>query len=162
MNAEDFIEEVDEEMPLELMEHVRAAKLETLPVKSRDKYNRVYDRFKSWQMSYGVQNVSSDLMLAYFGILDEKKYKPNSLWAFHSMLKSTLKAHENIDIGKFKQVTSFLRTKSSGYRPVKAKVFQEEHIQKFIDDADTSAWLDVKVSRIDSSFMKNFQSINVR
>lgn len=59
MDAQKFIEEFDEEMPLELMEHVKAAKLETLPVKSREKYNRVYEKFKTWQTNYGVETVSS-------------------------------------------------------------------------------------------------------
>ncbi|XP_037048476.1 uncharacterized protein LOC119082925 [Bradysia coprophila] len=78
-------------------------------------------------------------------MLDEKKYKPTSLWAFHSMLKSTLRAYDNVDIGKFCQVTAFLKTKSSGYKVVKAKVFAESYILKFIDEAEDLTWLDVKV-----------------
>ncbi|KAJ6643011.1 hypothetical protein Bhyg_07967 [Pseudolycoriella hygida] len=42
MDAKNLIEDVDDDMPLELMEHARTAKLETLPVKSREKYIRVY------------------------------------------------------------------------------------------------------------------------
>lgn len=90
MNVSDMVEDVDEDMPLELMEHAKAAKLETMPVKSREKYNRLYKNFKDWQASYGVVTISSDLIMAYFHMLDEKKYKPTSLWAFHSMLKCTL------------------------------------------------------------------------
>lgn len=147
MDASDIILDIDEELPLELMEHASAAKLETLPVKSREQYNRVYDIFKCWRNSYGVNTITCDLMLAYFKILSEK-YKPTSVWAFHSMLKSTIRANENIDIGPFFQVTAFLKTKSSGYKCVKAMVFEEGHIRKFINEADDLTWLDVKVSTI--------------
>ncbi|KAG4076779.1 hypothetical protein HA402_009125 [Bradysia odoriphaga] len=145
IDAKDLIEDVDENMPLELMEHAKAAKMETLPIKSKEKYNRVYQNFKEWTKSYGVTAITSDLIIAYFHMLDEKKYKPTSLWAFHSMLKSTLRAYDNVDIGKFCQVAAFLKTKSSGHKVVKAKVFAESDILKFIDETDDLAWLDVKV-----------------
>lgn len=150
MNASDIsdiVEDIDEEMPLELLEHANAALMETLPAKSKEKYKRVYKIFKEWQASYGVGKITSELIMAYFHVLeDTKKYKPTSLWAFHSMLKCTLRAYENVDIGNFHQVTSYLKTKSSGYKCVKAKVFKEAEIQKFIEEADDLAWLDVKVS----------------
>ncbi len=50
--ADNIIEDIDDEMPLELMEHAEAALLETLPVKSKEKYNRVYKNFKDWQGSF--------------------------------------------------------------------------------------------------------------
>lgn len=105
-----------------------------------------YTIFKNWQKGYGVNNITCDLMLAYLNVLHQKNYKPTSLWAFHSMLKSTLRGNENVDIASFLGVTSFLKTISSGYKCVKAKVFEEEQIRKFIDKADDSIWLDVKVS----------------
>lgn len=39
-------------------------KLELLPIKSREKYNRQYRNFKDWQMSYGVATISEKLILA--------------------------------------------------------------------------------------------------
>ncbi len=147
MDASDEILDIDEELPLELMERAKAAKFETLPVKSREQYKRVYDIFKSWQNSFGVTTITCDLMLVYFNGLSEK-YKPTSMWAFHYMLKSTIRANENIDIGPFHQVTAFLKTKSAGYKCVKAMVFEKEHIRKFINEADDLSWLDVKVGTI--------------
>ena len=45
-NANQFdFNEIDEDMPLELMELAQVAKLETMPAKSKEKYNRVYQNF---------------------------------------------------------------------------------------------------------------------
>lgn len=106
----------------------------------------VYNKFKNWQSGYGVVVISSNLIMAYFHTLDEKKYKPTSLWAYHSMLKATLRVNDDVDIGTFHQVTAFLKGKSAGYKSVKAKVFDEHGIKNFIDRAEDLAWLDVKVS----------------
>lgn len=76
--------------------------MDVLPQLSREKYNRVYKNFKAWQDTY--KKISVDLILTYFHVLVEKKYKPSSLWSFHSMLKATLRANENTDIGTFSQV----------------------------------------------------------
>lgn len=155
-------EDIDEDMPFELIQHARAASLDVLPQLSRDKYNRVYRNFKAWQDSYKVKKISADLILAYFHVLVEKNYKPSSLWAYHSMLKATLRAHENTDIGTFSCVSAFLKTKSDGYKPVKAEVFNEEGVKKFIDEAEDIAWLDVKVSYIcshSSTFFNLLRSI---
>lgn len=147
MNASDYIDiDVDEEMPFELIEHAKAAVMESLPLKSKDKYNRVYKNFKAWQLGYGVNTVSATVMMAYFHMLDTKKHKPTSLWAFHSMLKATLRAFDDIDIGTYAQVSAFLKVKSSGYKSIKAQVFTENNIKRFIDEADDLPWLDVKVS----------------
>lgn len=140
------IDDIDDDMPFELMEHAKAAALEILPEKSRVKYNRVYQNFKDWQSSYGVRKISPDLIAAYFHVLNEKKYKPTTLWALHSMLKATLRAHEDVEIGGYKQVTSFLKAKSSGFNSIKAEVFHGYEIRKFLEEAEDYTWLDVKVS----------------
>lgn len=38
MNAND-IDDIDEDMPFELIEHAKAAVVETLPIKSKEKYD---------------------------------------------------------------------------------------------------------------------------
>lgn len=106
----------------------------------------VYNKFKKWQSGYCVAIISSNLIMTYFHTLEGNKYKPTSLWAFHSMLKATLRVNDNVDISAFHQVTAFLKGKSAGYKCVMAKVFNEEEIKHFIDHAEDLAWLDVKVS----------------
>lgn len=41
-------EDIDEDMPFELIQHARAASMDVLPQLSREKYNRVYKNFKAW------------------------------------------------------------------------------------------------------------------
>ncbi|KAJ6639008.1 hypothetical protein Bhyg_11747, partial [Pseudolycoriella hygida] len=102
-----------------------------------------------WQDGRGVQKITPNVVLAYFQELDAKKnYKPTSLWAFYSMLKSTLRTFEDLDIGQYFQVKAFLKQKSSGFKSVRANVFTEEEIRKFVMEADDRQWLDVKVSCI--------------
>lgn len=78
------LDDIDEELPFELMEHAKAAVLDLLPIKSHEKYKRAYENFKDWQAGYVVGTILSDLLLAYFHVLDEKKYKSTSLWVVHS------------------------------------------------------------------------------
>lgn len=51
------------------------------------------------------------------------------------MLKSTLNLKEKIYIGKYLEVSSFLKQKSKGYTAKKSKVFSPEEIQKFMTTA---------------------------
>lgn len=74
----DEFNDIDNELPFELMEHVTAAVLELLPAKSRENYINVYKKFKDWQSGYGVNTISSNLILAYFHV-------------------ATLRSFENID-----------------------------------------------------------------
>lgn len=147
--GEKDVHDIDEQMPFELLEHARAAVLETLPDISREKYMLTYKNFKDWQSKHGMPNVCNDLILAYFHMMAKKKYKPTSLWAYHSMLKATIRTFEDVDIGRFKQVSAFLKSRSKGYKSVKARVFTEDQIKNFIDNADNLSWLDVKVKTVE-------------
>lgn len=115
MSAED-VDDIDEELPFELMEHAKAAVMDLLPQKSLAKYNRAYDNFKRWQNGYGVTKISSKLILAYFHMLNAKKYKPTTLWAVYSMLKATLRSIEDIHIGNYPQVSAFLKKKIARFQ----------------------------------------------
>lgn len=122
----DLVEEMDldEEIPFEVIQNAQLAALELLPVKSREKYYRVYRIFKNWQMQRGVKIVTSEIMMSYFYEMD-KKNKPTTLWAYYSMLKATIRNNENIDIGKYGDVVAFLRSKAAGFKSVKAEASTE-------------------------------------
>lgn len=83
--------------------------------------------------------------MGYFQQLSEK-YKPSSLWAYYSMLKGTMKETFNIDIGRYHQLSGFLKQKAKGYKPVQSKTFSEAESARFFNEAPDSDWLDVKVS----------------
>lgn len=153
-------DDFDDDIPFELLQNAQQAQMELLPIKSRERYNRVYKVFKDWQKEHGVKIVSSAVILSYFYELDQKKYQPTSLWAFYSMLKATIRANEDIDLGKYPNVTAFLKSKSDGFTSKKAHVFTEENVKKFFDDAADLHWLDVKVNEIIILF-SNFTQKNI-
>ncbi len=64
---------------------------------------------------------------------------------YYSMLKTTLRINDNLDISKFTTLLAFLKKKNAGFKPLKTTLFTEEQIEKFINDAPDDRWLDVKV-----------------
>lgn len=112
-----------------------------LPALSMAKYNRVYEDFMKFK---GSAPVSEKVLLRYFNDRSEKS-KPTSMWAYYSMLNSTLKSKDNINISTWTKLTDYLKKNSAGYKPVKAAVFTEEQIKKFLVDAPDEHWLDIKV-----------------
>ena len=82
--------------------------------------------------------------MAYFGGL-AKRYKSSSLWTQYLMLKSTLNINNNVDISKYSKLWAFLKRKSEGYIPKKAKTFTPEEINKFIKESTDGIYLATKV-----------------
>lgn len=62
------------------------------------------------------------------------------------MLKATLKAKENIDIGKYGALIPYLKKINVGYRGKKSKVLTREEIKTFLKEAEDAEYLFVKVS----------------
>lgn len=133
-----------DELSVELVAAANSVKEQLLPATSKERYSKTYDVFKQWKQSKNVKRTSETVLEAYFHKLAENK-RPTSLWAYHSMLKATIKVKENVDISAYHQLNAFLKRQIKGYVPVKAKVFTEAEIQRFIFQTDDSAWLDVKV-----------------
>ena len=61
------------------------------------------------------------------------------------MLKATIIAKEDIDIGKYQKLRAFLKRKSDGYQAKKSKVLSEEQIQQFMKEAPDEIYLLTKV-----------------
>ncbi|KAJ6646735.1 hypothetical protein Bhyg_01949 [Pseudolycoriella hygida] len=115
-----------------------------LPPMSKIKYTKIYNDFQMWFKKLGKPPITETVVLRYFSELAEKS-KPSTLWTYYSMLKATLKLNDKVDIGAFYGLLRFLKTKSSGYEPVKAKMFTEEEIKRFITEVPDDKWLDLKV-----------------
>ena len=81
-------------------------------------------------------------------LLNEKKSKvaPNTLWGISSMLKSTLLAYHNVNLGEYTSLTSFLKQNAVGYKPKKAKIFLKEDMDKFLLTAPDDSFLMKKVT----------------
>lgn len=114
-----------------------------LHLKSKENYEAAYQNFKTWREKQ-LFITDESCLLAYFESLSEK-YKPTTLWAQYSMLKSTISINEKIDIGSFKEVTPLLKLKSQGFQSKRSNPFKPNEIQEFIARAPDEIYLATKV-----------------
>ncbi len=121
-----------------------SVKSNVLPPMTQLKYNQSYQQFQKWNKSNGWSPISEDVLMKYFADLAVKS-KPSTLFANYSMLKTTFRVNDDIDIGKFSKLLEYLKEKNHGYKPVRSKAFTEDEIEKFVNDAPDDRWLDVKV-----------------
>lgn len=84
-----------------------------LPTISKERYNGVYVTFTNWRKSKNAKVLTENVLLAYFSELSEK-CKPPTLWSIYSLLKSTVKNNDNIDIAKYLKLSAFLKRMSDG------------------------------------------------
>lgn len=129
--------------PMELIEAAAADNL--LPSKSKTRYQQTYNNFLQWKEMKGATSSSERVLMAYFEEM-AGKCLPTTLWARYSMLKSTMKINERVDISTYPQLVPMLKNKSKGHVTKQAKSFTEIEVQTFIDNAPDVAWLDVKVT----------------
>lgn len=133
--------------PEELIKAAAAANENLLPSKSKVRYQKVYDEYKAWKEKKFASSNSERVVTAFFSEMIQRK-KPSSLWAQYSMLKSTLKIYDRVDIEKYATLTAMLKQNSHGYEPKQAKTFTDSEAQQFLDNAPDDMWLDVKVTSL--------------
>ncbi|KAJ8914029.1 hypothetical protein NQ315_012053 [Exocentrus adspersus] len=109
-----------------------------LPKKSRKIYEAQYDTFVKWCCQRKLENVNEDVLLK------SKTLSSSTLWAHYSMLKTMLNVKRNIDVSKFYKLSAFLKRKSEGYKPKKAKVLTLDQIDKFLLEAPDKDFLMIK------------------
>jgi len=98
-----------------------------------------------WCNEKNATSVSERTVLAYFLELS-KKSKPSTLWAYYSMLRTTIKINGgSVDIGTYPKLMAYLKRISVGYQPKKARVFTEDELKTFLSSAPDCEWLAVKV-----------------
>ena len=132
--------------PPEIRESANIARGAVVPKKSKDRYVQAYNAFVEWQVANNVKNLFSEsVLLAYFQE-QSKKYCPSTLWSMYSMLRSIIHLRHKVNIKNYAQLLSFLSNSSKGYKPVKAKIFTDDEIARFLDKATPdSEWLLHKV-----------------
>lgn len=137
-------ESESEIVPNEISEAAKTATNELLPLKSRDRYELVYDLFQKWRNDKNVHTINEEVILAY--LMEKSKIlRPSSLWSNYSMLKSTISIKNNIDISRYPKVIAFLKRKSVGYKPKKSRVLNKDQIDKFLSEAEDNIYLMKKV-----------------
>ncbi|KAG4076030.1 hypothetical protein HA402_014029 [Bradysia odoriphaga] len=140
-------DDIEHEIPPELMEEYHRAMDQIVPTKSGNRYLQAYDVFRKWQEVHRTNSFDEKILLAYFGSA-AKKYKPPTLWSMYSMLKKTLLCKHNVDLVKHCRLRAFLKMRSDGYQPKKANVFETEHLRKFFLEAPNDVYLQKKIVRL--------------
>ncbi|CAH1110052.1 unnamed protein product [Psylliodes chrysocephalus] len=131
----------------EFSEIANTASLNLLPTKSRKQYEITYNRFREWCFDKKVVNFTENVRLAYF-YKRLHDIKPSSLWSEYSIMKACLSSKDNINIKNYKTLMAFIKQNSVGFRAKKSKVFNREHIYKFLKEAPDSQYLMKKVAAI--------------
>lgn len=131
--------------PPEIQNTAKSVIRNLLPIKSRNKYKKVYENFKTWQINKKTNSFSESVMLTYFDELS-KKYKSSTLWGIYSMLKATLNTEHNINIKNYTKLLTLLKRLSEGFQSKKSKVLTAENVESFLRDAPDEVFLATKVS----------------
>lgn len=134
-----------ENTPPNILKSAQQATENLLPEKSAHIYEQKYNTFMEWCMKNKVTKYSENVILAYFSE-ELKSCKPSTLWSIYSMLKSTLKYKNNIDISAFHKLIAFIKQKNKGYKAKKSNIFEKEHFINFLLNAPDSQFLMIKVS----------------
>ncbi|XP_063920331.1 uncharacterized protein LOC135135240 [Zophobas morio] len=141
-------EEAGNHISPEIAAAASAAVEELFLIKSKGRYEIVYKQFQSWCQKKNVKNVVCEsVLLAYF-MEKAKGFKCSSMWSHNSMLKSTMNIRHNVSIGNFSKLVSFLKRKNDGDKAKKSRVFSEEEFYKFLQKAEDSKYLVMKVAFI--------------
>lgn len=155
--------------PQELIETAATATKELLPSKSHNRYEQVYEGFQQWKKLKEATSNSERVLLAYFTEL-KQNYLSSTLWSKYSMLKSTMKINDQVDISTYASLIAMLKKESKGHIPKQARTFTENELKLFIDTAADDLWLDVKVTKFllfflsafPTHFYKQFMSLNLQ
>ncbi|XP_026331515.1 uncharacterized protein LOC113238878, partial [Hyposmocoma kahamanoa] len=133
--------------PPDILTEARTACDSLLPSISKDRYITTYENFLKWKNMKNAKSFSENVVLAYFNEL-ASKYKPSSLWTTYSMLKSTLKMKNGVDINLYTNLIAFLKRRSDGFIKKKSKVLSLNDVEKFLKYAPDSQYLATKVALI--------------
>lgn len=131
--------------PPNIIEMAEVATSNLLPTKSRERYETTYQKFMNWRLKNKLNSFSENVMLAYFQDLSSKM-KPSSLWAFYSMLRSTINIKHNINIATYCKLIALLKRKSDGFKCKKSMVLTSKHINDFLEKAPDNEYLFMKVT----------------
>lgn len=115
------LSEMESSSPPELSDFEETTVGNVIPEKSRHLYLKCYDKYQEWAAEHQLKITTENALLAYF-TFEAQKVKPPTLWSKYSMLRTTIKIKDNVDIKGYKKVQHFLKKKNVAYRPKKSKV----------------------------------------
>lgn len=115
-----------------------------MPNKSQAKYEQAYQEYRKWCSKNNIETTTDDSILKYF-TTDLAPYKASTLWPKYSMLRSTIKLFEEIDISTFPSIIPYLKSKGDDHKTIKTLTLSKEHVDKFLAEADNKEHLLNKV-----------------
>ena len=106
----------------------------------------VYDNYQRWKQEKrnALSQSEESNLIVYFKSLSAR-LSPSTLWSVCSMLKSTFRARDNIDINKFHKLKGLIKNNARGHNPKKSAVFTWNEIMKFLNNASDYDYLAHKV-----------------
>ena len=114
-----------------------------LPLKSTQLYLKTYEDFMEWKKANSA-SFDESVFLVYFQELS-KRLKPPTLWSIWSKLRTTLSLKERVNIENYHNLKTYLSNKNKGYQPKKSKTFTIADVNKFLNLADDTIYLSIKV-----------------
>lgn len=138
-------------IPQEILDKFEAAQEKIIPPKSKQLYEKEYDKFCEWQSANNVTGCNEKIFMAYLSELS-KVYKPSSLWCTYSKLKMMIKVKQGVDVSKFFLLTEFMKKNSVGDEAKKSLVLERRHIEEFILNAPDKTYLLAKVVAVFGMF----------
>ena len=116
--------------PPDIVKNSENAVTKLIPKGSKSAYDKAYKAFMEWREANGAKSFSERVILGY---LEEKQKKvaPPMLWSIASMLKKTLLAYHNVNIGEYGKVTPFLKQNQVGYKQRRQKSLQKSRLTNF-------------------------------
>lgn len=123
-----------------------------VPDKSRAQYDHTYQEYRKWCLKNNMEMTTEDGILRYF-TTEMATYKSSSLWTKYSMLRSTIKLFEGIDICTFPSIIPYLKSKGDGHRTTKSLTLSKDHVDKFLAEADNKKHLLNKVLLLKQSIL---------
>ncbi|XP_063923544.1 uncharacterized protein LOC135137744 [Zophobas morio] len=134
MSSDDSDEEPMTMTPPEIMQQAAATSDHLIPEKSKLKYECTYHKFMDWRIKNHAKSFSENVLMAYFGHI-RPQFKPTSLWAMYSMLRTMIGIKHNVNIANYPKLKAYLKRQSDGYHCKKSKVFTASEVNKFIKEA---------------------------
>ena len=141
----DDVSDYGDKIPPEIVEAAKEVTLNLLPDKSKRLYVSTYNNFKSWRATKKTTLFVEEVFLVYFKDIS-KTISPPTLWNRFSMLKTTIKTFDKIDISTYHQLIAYIKEKNAKHLKKKSKIFTAENVSKFCNDATDELRLARKVN----------------
>ena len=106
----DDVSDYGDEIPPEIVEAAKEVTLNLSPDKSKRLYVSAYNNFKPWRSTKKTTLFVEDVFLAYFKDILQT-ISPPTLWTRFSMVKTTIRTFDQIDISTYHQLIAYITKK---------------------------------------------------